>query len=302
MLYAAALRQGDLDWLELRQHDLQRRHVRPSERDLRPGRSRTSSACSRRCATLGLPEVLTRVGGAPSPSRRRDGRSGRLNYHFNFTLIWRNFDKLAWGLRAVSLELAVVCDRHRHRHRPAAVRSPTATGRAGSARVVTAYVEFIRNVPLILLVYLVFYGIPSAGGFSYGPTTSFIIDAVGLCRRLSGRGVPRRARRGAARAARCRQGHRPDAVPAAASMSGCRPCSASSLPALEQHLRLAVQGHLGRQRHRRAGADLRARSGSTSTPSASSRSTRVVTPMYLVTGYAILFLLRLLERRFAVRR
>ena len=28
----------------------------------------------------------------------------------------------------------------------------------------------------------------------------------------------------------------------------------------------------------------------------------VVTPIYLVTGYAILFLLRLLERRFAIRR
>ena len=41
--------------------------------------------------------------------------------------------------------------------------------------LVTAYVEFIRNVPLILLVYLVFYGIPSAGGFSYGPVTSFIM-------------------------------------------------------------------------------------------------------------------------------
>ena len=96
-----------------------------------------------------------------------------MNYHFNFTLIWRNFDKIAWGL-ALSLELAVVC---------IAIgivigllgRWPTSTARAGCGRVVTAYVEFIRNVPLILLVYLVFYGIPSVGGFSYGPITSFII-------------------------------------------------------------------------------------------------------------------------------
>ncbi|MBD3305993.1 ABC transporter permease subunit [candidate division KSB3 bacterium] len=41
--------------------------------------------------------------------------------------------------------------------------------------LVAAYVEFIRNVPLLLLVYLVFYGVPSVGGFAYGATTSFII-------------------------------------------------------------------------------------------------------------------------------
>jgi polar amino acid transport system permease protein len=39
---------------------------------------------------------------------------------------------------------------------------------------VATYVEFIRNVPLLLLVYLVFYGIPSAGGFAYDATTSFV--------------------------------------------------------------------------------------------------------------------------------
>ena len=41
--------------------------------------------------------------------------------------------------------------------------------------LVGAYVEFIRNVPLLLLVYLVFYGIPSVGGFAYSATTSFIM-------------------------------------------------------------------------------------------------------------------------------
>src|SRR5205085_6750528 len=42
-------------------------------------------------------------------------------------------------------------------------------------RFVTAYVEFIRNQPLLLLVYLVFYGVPSIGGFKYDNVTSFII-------------------------------------------------------------------------------------------------------------------------------
>jgi polar amino acid transport system permease protein len=37
-----------------------------------------------------------------------------------------------------------------------------------------AYVEFIRNVPLILLVYLVFYGLPTVADISYGATTSFV--------------------------------------------------------------------------------------------------------------------------------
>ena len=49
----------------------------------------------------------------------------------------------------------------------------TSAGR-GVRAVIAAYVEFIRNVPLLLLVYLVFYGIPSIGGFAYSATTSFV--------------------------------------------------------------------------------------------------------------------------------
>jgi polar amino acid transport system permease protein len=40
---------------------------------------------------------------------------------------------------------------------------------------VAGYVEVIRNSPLLLLVYLVFYGIPSIGLFQYSATTSFIV-------------------------------------------------------------------------------------------------------------------------------
>jgi polar amino acid transport system permease protein len=42
-------------------------------------------------------------------------------------------------------------------------------------RPVAAYVEFIRNQPLLLLVYFVFYGVPAVGGFRYGNVTSFVI-------------------------------------------------------------------------------------------------------------------------------
>ena len=96
-----------------------------------------------------------------------------MNYHLNFNFVWRYFPRLEWGL-VLSLEMAA-----------AAVIAGCVIGLSlalistSSGRVVrgaiAAYVEFIRNVPLILLVYLVFYGIPSIGGFAYDATTSFII-------------------------------------------------------------------------------------------------------------------------------
>ncbi len=82
-------------------------------------------------------------------------------------------EKLWWGL-ALSIELAFVsiligC----------VIGLALALAHSGGNRptraLVTAYVEFVRNVPLLLLVYLVFYGIPSVGGFAYDATTSFII-------------------------------------------------------------------------------------------------------------------------------
>ncbi|MGH7212232.1 MAG: amino acid ABC transporter permease [Acetobacteraceae bacterium] len=96
-----------------------------------------------------------------------------MNYHLNFHFVWRYFGKLEWGL-VLSLELAV-----------AGILAGTVIGLGlallanSSGRVVrtsiAAYVEFIRNVPLLLLIYLVFYGVPSIGGFAYSATTSFII-------------------------------------------------------------------------------------------------------------------------------
>ena len=56
MLYAAALRQGDLDWLQLRQHDLRRRDVRPPERDLRQGRATDFFGLQPPVREFGLPK------------------------------------------------------------------------------------------------------------------------------------------------------------------------------------------------------------------------------------------------------
>jgi polar amino acid transport system permease protein len=96
-----------------------------------------------------------------------------VSYHLNFAAVWRNFGRLEWGL-ALSLELAAI-----------GIAAGVIIGLAlalsaqGRGRVVrtliAAYVEFIRNVPLLLLVYLVFYGIPSVGGFAYSATTSFVV-------------------------------------------------------------------------------------------------------------------------------
>lgn len=93
-------------------------------------------------------------------------------YHLNFGLVWRYFPKLAWGL-ALSLELAVV-----------AIALGVVIGLSlallyeSRGRMVRAlvglYVEFIRNVPLILLVYLGYYGVPTVVDLSYSATTSFV--------------------------------------------------------------------------------------------------------------------------------
>ena len=96
-----------------------------------------------------------------------------MQYHLNFNLIWRYGDKLWQGL-ILSIELALVsiligC----------LIGFALAVAYNGGGRLtrwlVAAYVEFVRNVPLLLLVYLVFYGIPSAGGFAYGATESFVV-------------------------------------------------------------------------------------------------------------------------------
>ncbi|WP_342361851.1 amino acid ABC transporter permease [Terrarubrum flagellatum] len=95
-----------------------------------------------------------------------------MEYYLNFNLVWRHSARLWWGL-ALSIELAAIsiligC----------VIGFALAVVYGGKSvilrKLVTAYVEFVRNVPLLLLIYLVFYGIPSAGGFAYGATESFV--------------------------------------------------------------------------------------------------------------------------------
>src|SRR5829696_9725716 len=81
-------------------------------------------------------------------------RGQAMGYSLNFTLIWRHFDRL-WGGLILSLELALLAISI-----GAVIGLTLAVAHVRGGRIVRAligaYVEFIRNVPLILLVYLVF--------------------------------------------------------------------------------------------------------------------------------------------------
>ena len=96
-----------------------------------------------------------------------------MGYHLNFNLIWRNFDKLSGGL-LLSLELAIVSIAI-----GAVIGLSLAIWYVSAGKfvrtLIAGYVEFIRNVPLILLVYLVFYGLPTAVDIAYSPTVSFVL-------------------------------------------------------------------------------------------------------------------------------
>jgi len=96
-----------------------------------------------------------------------------MGYALNFNLIWRHFDKL-WGGLLLSLELAVISIAIGTVIGLVLAVWYVSAGRVVRA-IIAAYVEFIRNVPLILLVYLVFYGVPTVVNLAYSAPTSFVL-------------------------------------------------------------------------------------------------------------------------------
>lgn len=96
-----------------------------------------------------------------------------MDYIFNFPIVMRHFDRLLWGL-ALSLQLALIAILIGMVIGLVLALAYTDGGRV-TRTAIAAYVEFIRNVPLLLLIYLVFYGIPSAGGFAYSAEASFVV-------------------------------------------------------------------------------------------------------------------------------
>lgn len=96
-----------------------------------------------------------------------------MDYHFNFSYIWRHFDRL-WDGLILSLELAFFSILIGMVIGLALALIHTDFGWKARA-CVAIYVEGLRNIPLLLLVYLVFYGLPSIGGMEYSAQTSFVI-------------------------------------------------------------------------------------------------------------------------------
>jgi polar amino acid transport system permease protein len=98
--------------------------------------------------------------------------SDQLWYNFNWDVIWRHFDKfylgLALGLGIAVLSLLIGC----------VIGLAAAVARTSGPRplrlAVTAYTEFLRNIPILLLAYFCYYGLPHLGITFLNNVASFI--------------------------------------------------------------------------------------------------------------------------------
>ena len=221
-----------------------------------------------------------------------------MGYQLSFNQIWRNFDKLTNGV-ILSVELAIIAILI-----GALIGLTLAVIYVSSGRVVrtiiSAYVEFIRNVPLLLLVYLVFYGLPTVVNIAYDASTSFIVT-LSL---YAGAYLVEVFRSGL------------DAVPKGLLDAG----KAMGLTPWQRllHVRLPTMTRITLPALSNTFISLFKDTSIASVIAVpeltwgaqwiNNRTFRIVevyavtTVMYLVTGYVILFGLRLLERRFRVER
>src|SRR3989449_5923396 len=97
----------------------------------------------------------------------------QVRYYFHWDVVWRHIHRLYGGL-LLGLELAVV-----------AVCVGKLIGLGGAfARpsrsrvlraVFAAYVEFVRNVPLLLLIYFAYFGLPKVGISFLSNVNSFVM-------------------------------------------------------------------------------------------------------------------------------
>jgi polar amino acid transport system permease protein len=221
-----------------------------------------------------------------------------MTYHINYNFVWLYFDKFYLGL-LLGLELAAI-----------SILVGSAIGLAfallhvdgprWACRLVTGYVEFIRNQPLILLVYLVFYGVPSIGGFKYDNVTSFIITLsvysgaylVEIFR--AGLEAVPRGLLDAGKAIGLTPRQRLLYVRFPTMFRVCLPALSNQFVSLFKDTSIA--------------AVLAVPELTYAAKWLSTNKFRIIeaysiaAPMYLVTGYVIFAALRLLERRFSVRR
>ncbi len=220
------------------------------------------------------------------------------HYYINFNFIWKYFDRLEWGL-VLSLELAaagigigIIIG--------LSLALLSSSGGRVVRTIIAAYVEFIRNTPLLLLVYLVFYGIPSVGGFAYDATTSFIATLgiyagaylVEVFR--AGLGAIPKGLFDAGRAIGLTPWQRTISVTLPTMFRIVLPSLGNAFISLFKDTAVAYVIAVPELQY-----------GANWIYTNTFRIVEVyavVAPMYLVTGYILLFGLRLLERRFAIRR
>jgi polar amino acid transport system permease protein len=221
-----------------------------------------------------------------------------MNYHLNFNLIWRHFDRLLEGLllsleiAAISIAIAMAIG--------LALALAYVDGNRFVRTAVAAYVEFVRNVPLLLLVYLVFYGIPTVVDIRYDAMTSFVATLS-----IYGGAYLVEVLRAGLQAV-------PQGLVEAGKAIGLTPLQRLIHVRLPTALRISLPAlsntYVSLFKDTSIASVLAVPELAYAAQWINLNTFRIVevyavaTPMYLVTGYGILFLLRLLERRYAIAR
>ncbi len=141
-------------------------------------------------------------------------------YNFNWDVIWRNWDAFL-GALALGLGLAIVSLADGHDRRPGLAYARLSQ-HWWLAKPAWVYVEFIRNTPLLLLIFFVYFGLPKLGIYNLDKIQSFILTLSAYAGGLYVRGVQVRPRVHAARLRRGCQGDRPDARGSGSATSSCR--------------------------------------------------------------------------------
>ena len=94
-------------------------------------------------------------------------------YNFNWDVIWRNWDAflgalaLGLGLAIVSLLIGTIVG--------LALAYARLSPHWWLAKPAWVYVEFIRNTPLLLLIFFVYFGLPEIGIYNLDKIESFIL-------------------------------------------------------------------------------------------------------------------------------
>ncbi|WP_018185362.1 amino acid ABC transporter permease [Kaistia granuli] len=94
-----------------------------------------------------------------------------MNYSFDFVPIWRNFDTLLYGLgiglslAALSILIGVVIG--------GVVAFGLVSKNKPTAWIAGLYVSFIRNIPILLVIFFMFFALPQLG-IRFSKITSFV--------------------------------------------------------------------------------------------------------------------------------